>query len=259
MDNSILVKVQSQMKRNPPTVLSPSLAARFGAVAMGAVFAQALALPATAAPAPGDVIDFTDYRSGPVDAWLRAKGFVFERDAKDKSSVEYKADARGLEVSALRPAHGLLVNRTAGGKAYSFIEIEWGVSKHPEGASYEKKVNNEAIMVQVIFGTEKKSSGSAFAPDIPYFVGLFLCKGDRAGHAYSGRYYQEGGRYVCLNNAPPAGQAVVSRYNLKEGVRAAFGDNVGGAVTGYSIGVDTSSSTGEGKSSAFIKRIRFVS
>ncbi len=244
------------MKRKP-YALSPSLAARFGAVALSAVLAQAL--PAIAATGSSKIVDFTDYRSGPIDVWLQSKGFAFERDAKDKSSVEYKADARGLEVSALHRAHGLLVNRAVGTNAYSGIEIEWGVTQHPAGASYEKKVNNEAIMVQVFFGTEKKSSGSALVPDVPYFVGLFLCKGDRTGHAYSGRYYQEGGRYVCLNNASAAGQTVVSRYNLKEGMRAAFGENVGKAVTGYSIGVDTSSSAGEGKSSAFIKRIRFIS
>jgi hypothetical protein len=163
-----------------------------------------------------------------------------------------------LGVSALRQAQGLLVNRTIGANAYSAVEIEWGVAQHPQGASYEKKINNEAIMVQVFFGTEKKASGSMFAPDIPYFVGLFLCNGDRIGHPYAGRYYQEGGRYVCVG-APAAGRTVVSRIDLRQALRTAFGAKVADAVSGYSIEVDTSSSTGEGKSSAFIKRIKFLS
>ena len=203
-------------------------------------------------------VDFTDYRSGPVNAWLHSKGFAFERDAKDAGAIAFKAGAQGLEVSALKRAQGLLINKTIGSNPYSAVEIEWGVERHPEGASYEKKINNEAIMVYVLFGSEKKPSGSLFAPDIPYFIGFFLCNGDRIGHAYQGRYYQEGGRYVCLD-APAPGQTVVSRFNLKEGVRKIFGNQAAESVTGYSIEVDTSSSRGDGTSRAFIKRIRFVS
>jgi hypothetical protein len=250
------MKSKAVAARNP-RAMSSKIIALFAAVLVCAAIIQAVASAAKAGPAPAYAVDFTDYRSGPVDAWLRAKGFAFERDARDKSSIEYKADARGLAVSALRPAQGFLINKTIDPNAFSTVEIEWGVAQYPQGASYEKKVNNEAIMVHVFFGSEKKASGSMFAPDIPYFIGFFLCNGDRIGHAYSGRYYQEGGRYVCLD-APAAGQNVVSRFNLKDGVRAIFGDKVADAVTGYSIEVDTSASAGEGASSAFIKRIRFT-
>ncbi|MCE9522179.1 MAG: hypothetical protein K8S25_07070, partial [Alphaproteobacteria bacterium] len=176
-------------RANAPPAMAWSVIVLFALVLVSAavlLFAASTAKAAT----PSFTVDFTDYRSGPIDAWLRAKGFAFERDAKDRSSIALSADARGLEVSALRQAQGILINRTVGSNAYSHVEIEWGVAQHPEGASYEKKVNNEAIMVQVFFGTEKKPSGSLFAPDIPYFVGLFLCNGDRIGHAYAGRYYQ---------------------------------------------------------------------
>lgn len=240
-----------------PTI-APSLIALFALVLISAAIMLIAASTAKAGPTHSFTVDFTDYRGGPIDAWLRGKGFAFERDAKDRSSIALSADARGLEVSALRQAQGLLINRTVGPNAYSRVEIEWGVAQHPEGASYENKINNEAIMVQVFFGTEKKPSGSLFAPDIPYFVGLFLCNGDRIGHAYAGRHYQEGGRYVCVG-APAAGQTVTSRFNLKQGARAAFGTAVAEAVSGYSTEVDTSASGGAGTSSAFIKRIRFLS
>jgi hypothetical protein len=200
-------------------------------------------------------VDFTDYVSGSVDAWLKAKGFKFERDARSRDKIALSAGAQGLAVEALRPAQGLLVNSSIGQNPFSTVEIEWGVEQHPEGASYEKKVNNEAIMVHVFFGSEKKSSGSMFAPGLPYFIGLFLCNGDRIGHAYTGAYYKEGGRYVCLESATP-GQTVVSRFDLKGAVQEIFGDAVAAQVSGYSVEVDTSASGGT--SSAFIKRIKFL-
>ena len=205
------------------------------------------------------VVDFTDYHSalGSVDAWLQSKGFQFERDAKSQDKILLSADGRGLEVEALQQAQGLLINHAIAPNAFSAVEIEWGVQQHPQGASYERKVNNEAIMVHVFFGSDKKPSGGMFAPDLPYFVGLFLCNGDRVGYAYTGRYYQAGGRYVCLQSAP-AGQTFVSRFDIRDGVRSIFG-NIAQAVSGYSIEVDTSASSGAGKSSAFIKRIRFLS
>jgi hypothetical protein len=223
-----------------------------------AAVVQTLSAPAKAEQRTIYAVDFTDYRSGSVHAWLQAKGFAFERDARDATSIALRAGAHGLEVAALKQAQGLLINKTIGSNSYEAVEIEWGVGRHPPGASYEKRVNNEAIMVHVFFGSEKKASGSMFAPDIPYFIGFFLCNGDRIGHPYSGRYYQEGGRYVCLA-APQPGQTVVSRFNLKEGVRAIFGNKAAESVTGYSIEVDTSASKGDGRSSAFIKRIRFAS
>jgi hypothetical protein len=206
---------------------------------------------------PGYVVDFTDYRSGSVDDWLRSKGFQFERDAKSQEKIQLRADGRGLEVEALQHAQGLLVNHAIAQVPFSTVEIEWGVEEHPKGASYENKVNNEAIMVHVFFGNDKKPSGGLFAPDLPYFIGLFLCNGDRVGYAYTGHYYQEGGRYVCLKSAP-VGQTIVSRFNLKDGFRSIFGA-LAEAVTGYSIEVDTTKAAGEGTSSAFIKRIRFLS
>jgi hypothetical protein len=204
----------------------------------------------------GYVVDFTDYRSGSIDDWLRSKGFQFERDAKSQDKILLRADGRGLEVEALQQAQGLLINHAIRPIPFSSVEIEWGVEQHPQGASYENRVNNEAIMVHVFFGNDKKPSGSMFVPDLPYFIGLFLCNGDRIGYAYTGRYYQEGGRYVCLQSAP-TGQTLLSRFDLKGGVRSIFG-NIAQAVSGYSIEVDTTASVGAGRSSAFIRRIRFL-
>ena len=225
------------------------------ALAVGGLLFAASGLLQSAEAASTYQVDFTDYVSGSIDTWLKSKGFEFERDARSRDKIALRAGGNGLELEALRPAQGLLVNSSINKGNFSKVEIEWGVEQHPAGASYEKQVNNEAIMVHVFFGSEKKSSGSMFAPDVPYFIGLFLCNGDRVGYAYTGHYYKEGGRYVCLESATP-GKTVVSRFDLKEEVRKIFGDAVAALVTGYSVEVDTSSS--RGKSSAFIKRISFL-
>lgn len=224
----------------------------------GAVLAILAYVSQARAATESYTVDFTDYQPATqsIDAWLRSKGFKFERDADSQSKIMLRADARGLEVNALRQAQGLLINNSIDRNKYSAVEIEWGVRQHPQGASYERKINNEAIMVHVFFGTDKQPSGSMFVPDLPYFIGLFLCNGDRVGFPYTGRYFRTGGRYVCLQSAP-AGQAVVSRFDLRSGFQSIFGA-LAQAVTGYSIEVDTSSSPGAGTSSAIIKRIRFI-
>ncbi len=204
-------------------------------------------------PAPL-VVDLTDFRGGSVYAWLQAKGFQIEQDAKNPQKIALVADARGLGVQTLRPAMGLLTNTRVDPNAYSTVEIEWGVAQHPAGASYERSVNNEAIMVHVFFGAAKRASGSMFAPNLPAFLGLFLCATDRVGIPYVGRYYKEAGRYICVDHAEPQ-RALISRFDLRQGFRTAFGADLRDAVSGFAVEVDTSSS--KGPSQAFVKRITF--
>jgi hypothetical protein len=201
------------------------------------------------------VVDLTDFRGGSIYAWLQSKGFNIEQDAKNPQKIALVADHRGLGLSTLRPALGLLANRRMNPSAYSAVEIEWGVAQHPAGASYERRVNNEAIMVHVFFGQAKHASGSMFAPNLPAFIGLFLCASDRVGFPYVGRYYQEAGRYICLDRAEPQ-RALVSRFDLRQGFKAAFGADLRDAITGFTVAVDTSSS--KSPSAAYIKRIVFL-
>jgi hypothetical protein len=218
-------------------------------------WAWATAFVALAEPAGVHEIDLTDYQSGSIDDWLTSKGFVREGDAKSDDKMAFSADANGLKVEVLRRARGFLINKRV--KAgYSRMEIEWGVTRFPTGASYEKEINNEAIMVQVFLGAKKFASGSMFVPDAPYFLGLFLCESDPVGFAFTGHYFTESGRYICLDS-PERGATVVSRYDLRTGPRAVFGAGVSSDVSGFAISADTTSSTG-GRSSAFIRKIRFV-
>jgi hypothetical protein len=97
------------------------------------------------------LIDFSDYEEGSIEEWLEKKGFESVDPGK-----------------------------------YSKVKIEWGVIKYPKGASYEGKVNNEALLVLVFFGDEKISSGHLTIPDSPYFIGLFLGRHDKVNKAYKG-------------------------------------------------------------------------
>jgi hypothetical protein len=232
--------------------------ARAALVALTAVATATFAglTSATAnAPAAPLVVDLTDFHGGSVYAWLQSKGFAIEQDAKNPQKIAFVADSRGLAVQTLRPALGLLTNTRLNPNAYSTVEIEWGVAQHPAGASYERHVNNEAIMVHVFFGAAKRSSGSMFAPNLPAFIGLFLCATDRVGIPYVGRYYQEAGRYICTDRAEPQ-RALTTRFDLRQGFRTAFGADLRDAVTGFTVSVDTSSS--KSPSQAFIKRITFL-
>jgi hypothetical protein len=241
-------------------VMKTTTARRMGAALMAltaiaaAMFAPATSANANAATTPL-VVDLTDFRGGSVYAWLQSKGFRVEEDAKNPQKIAFTADQRGLSLQTLRPALGLLTNTRMNPNAYSAVEIEWGVAQHPAGASYERHVNNEAIMVHVFFGATKRASGSMFAPNLPAFIGLFLCASDRVGFPYVGRYYREAGRYICTDRAEPQ-RALTTRFDLRQGFRAAFGTDLRESVSGFTVAVDTSSS--KSPSNAFIKRIAFL-
>lgn len=224
-------------------------------IVLAAAFVSLSGARASAPAATPLVVDLTDFRGGSVYSWLQSKGFSIEQDAKNPQKIALVADQRGLGLQTLRPALGLLTNTRMNPNAYSAVEIEWGVAQHPAGASYERRVNNEAIMVHVFFGQTKRASGSMFAPNLPAFIGLFLCATDRVGVPYVGRYYQEAGRYICLDRAEPQ-RALTSRFDLRQGFRTAFGADLRDAITGFTVSVDTSSS--KSPSQAFIKRIAFL-
>ena len=98
---------------------------------------------------------------------------------------------------------GFVLNDSLEPREYSGVRIEWGVIKYPKGASYEEKVNNEAILVLIFFGQDKVSSGHLVIPDSPYFIGLFLGRHDMPYKAYKEKYYRKGGRFVCMGNPQP--------------------------------------------------------
>jgi hypothetical protein len=201
-------------------------------------------------------IDFSDYSEGPIDEWLQAKGFDFEQGTKDRKSLELSSNNGSLILEAKGHVRQFIVNDEVKLEKFSTIRIEWGVIKYPKDASYERKVNNEALMVYIFFGHNKLSSGDPAIPNLPYFIGLFLGD-DKMNTPYKGKYFHEGGRFVCIGNPKPH-DTMISEFNLITAFQTYFEKDEVPMISGISLGVDTSSSGDEGKAAAYIKRIEFL-
>jgi hypothetical protein len=202
-------------------------------------------------------LDFSNYAGGPVEEWLASKGFKFERDAKDSDKLKLSIENGALVLEAKEQLRGFLFKDDLEITKFSKVKIEWGVSKYPAGASYEGKVRNEALMVYVFFGKEKQPSGHIALPDLPYFIGFFLCQHDKMNTPYLGAHYRDGGRFVCLGNPPPS-QTIVSEFDLVTAFQSYFEKSEVPFISGISLGVDTSSSNDGGTAAAYIRKIEIL-
>ncbi len=202
-------------------------------------------------------IDFSDYESGSVEEWLKEKGFEFQRDARNRKRLDLDVSEDALILEAKRRMRGFLINEGVDLDKFSTIRIEWGILKYPEGATYEDRVNNEALMVIVFFGYDRISSGHFAIPKSPYFIGFFLGKEEEVNKGYKGRYFHKSGRFVCLGNPEP-GETVVSEYDLVSAFKRKYEKDEVPLISGIALAVDTSSASDGGKAAAFIKRIEFL-
>jgi hypothetical protein len=202
-------------------------------------------------------LDFSDYRGDSIETWLESKGFKFEEAAKDPDALKLSVQNGALVLEAKERLRGFLFKDSMELKNFSKVRLEWGILKYPEGASYEKQVRNEALMVYISFGQEKLPSGLLVLPDVPYFIGLFLCKDDKLHTPYTGRYYQEGGRFVCLAHAEPQ-QTIISEFDLATAFRTYFERAEVPPISGINLGVDTSDAGDGGKAAAYVKTIEFI-
>ena len=120
------------------------------------------------------VIEFSGYTGVSVDHWLRAKGFKFEKDARNRRLLQLSVANDALILEAKGRLSGFLLN-DVDLERVTTIRIEWGIIQYPQDVSYARKVNNEALMLYVFFGREHIPSGHILIPNSPYFIGLFLC------------------------------------------------------------------------------------
>ena len=207
-------------------------------------------------------IDFSGYTGISVDQWLRAKGFKFEKDARDRRLLQLFVANDALILEAKGHLRGFLLNDSVNLEKLTTIKVttirvEWGIIQYPQDVSYTRHVNNEALMLYVFFGRERIPSGHILIPDSPYFIGLFLCDDEKLNFPYKGRYFHTGGRFVCLGK-PKANEAVVSEFDLNAAFKSYFGKSSTPGITGIGLGVDTSSAGRNGTAGAFIKSIEFV-
>jgi hypothetical protein len=203
------------------------------------------------------MIDFTDYENGPVEKWLEAKGFQFERDARDRKKLYLEVIEEGLILDVRKPMLGIILNEGVDLEEFTSIRLEWGVLEYPEGASYEEGIRNEALMVIVFFGYDKISSGHFLIPNTPYFIGFFLGRQEKVGEGYVGSYFKKSGRYVCLGN-PKEGETVISKYNLVEAFKRKYEKDEVPLISGIALAIDTTKAKNQGKAKAFIKSIEFL-
>ena len=205
------------------------------------------------------ILRFNDYETGSVEDWLQRKGFEFKAGMQRRNRIDLDVNNNELIIEAKRGTFGAMLNETVNVPEFTHVEIDWGVNRFPEGASYEQGVRNEAIMVMIFMGDERLPSGSVFIPDSPHFVGLYLChNNDRINHPYRGSYFKKHGRYVC-GDRPDTGEVVTTRFKLLEAYRTYFdkeGDDDPG-ISGIGVALDTKKAGDGGKSSAFIREIRF--
>jgi hypothetical protein len=202
-------------------------------------------------------LDFSDYTAGSVEEWLESKGFRFEEAAKDRNLLALSVQNGALILEAKEQIRGFLYNDSLNIEKFSKVRLQWGILKYPEGASYERQIRNEALMVYTSFGHEKISSGNIILPNVPYFIGLFLCKNDKLNMPYVGRYYQEGGRFVCLGHAELQ-QTIVSEFDLVTAFKSYFEKDEVPPISGINLGVDTSEAGNGGRAGAFIRTIEFL-
>ena len=202
-------------------------------------------------------IDFSAHPGGAPHDWLEKIGFKFERGARDPKNLHLDVRDEGLILEAKGPVFGMLVNDGVDLEKFSSIRLEWGVHRYPEGASYEREIRNEALMVIVFFGYDKVSCGHFLIPDAPYFIGFFLGKEEEVGRVYVGQYCQKSGRYVCLGNPRP-GEKVVSEYDLAAAFRRKYKQEKIPIISGLALSLDTTKSRDGGKSAAFIKSIQIL-
>ena len=208
------------------------------------------------APAPTPMVEFTGFPGGSVINWLKKKGFDPQQDATDPGKVQFSIAEDRLFLEAKRRALALLLSES-NHYGYSRIRIEWGVDEFPSGASYEKGVRAESVMVYVFFGDKKLSSGSLLVPNSPYFIGLFLCNSDPVGRPFQGRYFKTGGRYVCVDRTN-VGEPVTTDFRIGDAFKSYFGLSETPYISGLGISIDTSSAKRNGTGRAYVKRIEFL-
>lgn len=203
------------------------------------------------------LVDLSDYQEGAIGSWLAGKGFEPVQDARDRRKIGLGVASRALVVSAQAPVEGYFFNEGVDLEAYSAVRIQWGVNDFPAGTSFEKRQNGAGLLVMIFFSYDKISPNRFAMSSSPYFLAFYLDRRDPVEKAYTGRFFQRGGRFICLGNPSP-GETVVSHFELLGALRSYFEKDEIPLITGIALGVNTTASREDGRASAFIRSIEFL-
>jgi len=112
-------------------------------------------------------------------------------------------------------------------------------------------------MLYISFGEDDVSSGHVLIPARPYFIGVFLGQEEQLNTPYQGKYFHEGGRFVCLGHPQPY-ETVTSEFDLGTAFQTYFAQADVPMISAISLGVDTFASGEGGTAAAYIHRIEFL-
>jgi hypothetical protein len=201
-----------------------------------------------------DILSLIDFRQAGKDgkAWLREQGFTLKRDMTEDGAVQVSRDGSGLCFRTDQPAFAVAVKDGFSLEDIGQVAVQWRVEQYPTGASWEKNVNREAIMVTLFFGPPVEAD-HFYLPDSPYFIGLFLCQDDEVDFPYSGKSYRKTSRFVCLDR-PDSGTTIVSNFKIDHAYRTWFATDTVPPVTGIGIELDTGG-LDEGQTGACLEKI----
>ena len=113
---------------------------------------------------PGYLIDFSSYTGGSVDAWLNGHGYKLERDAKNSKLLGLSIIDRVFNIEAKARMSGFILNDHVNLENVKTIKLTWGVSNICKDVSYDRHVNNEALMLYIFFGKEKIPVATFWCP-----------------------------------------------------------------------------------------------
>jgi hypothetical protein len=201
-------------------------------------------------------VDFSAQKSGPAVPWLKQHGFECKLGF---DSLNPRFENGALELSTDRPAGGLCVREFPKGKELKGarkLRIVWGVNHFPEGADWGRGIDRLAIGLIISFGSERLPSGLPFGihPE-PYFICPFIGSKESEGKAYLGKYWRQGGRYMCVKCKKPE-EPTVTELNLDRLFKSLFDKSETPPVSAFAIQMNTKDT--RGKASAFIKTIEFA-
>lgn len=205
----------------------------------------------------GDLLYGLDF--GTVDndsplSLLERIGFVAKEDMDVSGRIGLAIADGALILKAARSASGMLLNQSVHILNARTVEIQWGVERYPLESSWPNGINREALMVILFFG-KKVPADRFFLPNIPYFIGLFLCNEVHGERVFVGKSYTKTGRYICMGNPVP-GSSVESTFEIEKMFRTLFKVIEVPPITGISLEVDTSGLS-DGRAEAHIRSIKF--
>ena len=99
-------------------------------------------------------LDFSGNQGKNASEWFKANGFRLEKDADNAALLSFSFNANALVIETKKHAMAFAI-REAPDVPARRIRITWGVEKYPVGASWEKGLNREPVMIYVFLRERK--------------------------------------------------------------------------------------------------------